>query len=72
MDLSPAWLLSSLCVGSIGTGLCIYGKKQLRLPQFLAGLVLVVDSALVPSTLWMIALAALALAGLWGWLRAGL
>jgi len=72
MDLSPAWLLASLCVGSVGTGLCVYGKKQLRLPQFLVGVVLMVDSALVPSVVWMLALAAVVLGGLWAWVRAGL
>ena len=72
MDLSPGWLLASLCVGSIGTGLFVYGKKQARLPQFLAGVLLILESAFVPSVPWMFVLAAAIIASLWGSVRAGL
>jgi hypothetical protein len=72
MDLSPGWLLASLCVGSIGTGLFVYGKKQVRLPQFLAGVFLILESAFVSSVPWMFTLAALILTALWGCVRAGL
>ena len=72
MDFSTPWLLSSLCVGSVGTGLFVYGKKQVRLPQLLAGIALVLESTFVPSVPWMLVLAALFLVGLWGVVRAGL
>jgi len=72
MDFSPGWLLASLLVGSVGTGLCVYGKKQTRLPQFLAGLALFAGSACVPSAAWMLVLAVVVLVALWGFLRAGL
>lgn len=71
MDFSPAWLLSSLCVGSVGVGFFVYGRKQARLPQFLAGVALLAESSFVPSVAWMLALAALILAVLWGALRVG-
>lgn len=72
LDLSPGWLLASLCVGSVGAGLFVYGKKEMRLPQFLAGVALILESAFVPSVPWMCALAAAVLLGLWGSVRAGL
>lgn len=71
MNFSPGWLLASLCVSSIGTGLFVYGKKQMRMPQFLAGVVLILESAFVPSVPWMFTLAAAILAGLWGIVRLG-
>lgn len=70
MDFSPAWILSSLCVGTLGFALFLYGKKQLRLPQLGAGLLLMGDSML-GSPAWMLALAALVLAGLALCVRAG-
>lgn len=72
MQLSAGWLFSSLCVSTVGLGFFVYGKKQTRLPQVLAGIALFLESALVPSSGWMFASAALVLAGLWAALRAGL
>ena len=49
MDLSPGWLFASLAVSTVGLGLFLYGKKQTRLPQFLVGLALLIESVSVPS-----------------------
>ena len=38
MDLDPGWLLLSLIPGGAGFVLFIYGKKQQRWPQLVAGL----------------------------------
>ena len=72
VELSTGWLLSSLFLGTVGLGLFLYGKKQTRLPQLLAGLTLIVESALVPSVAWMFAGAAVVLTALWAALRSGL
>lgn len=72
MNFSTGWLLSSLLVSSVGAGFFVYGKKQTRMPQLLAGILLVVESTFVPSWSWMLTSAGLVLAGLWGMLRAGL
>lgn len=72
MGFSLDWLLSSLVVGSAGFGFLMYGKKQSRLPQLLAGVALVVDSFVVASCGWMLAGAAAVLAALCGVLRAGM
>ena len=72
MSFTTGWLLASLLVSSFGLGFAVYGKKQLRLPQFLAGVLLLVDSTFVPSWRWMLGAAGLVLAILWGALRNGL
>ena len=55
MDLSPAALIASLLVSSAGFGLFLYGRKQDRIPQLLAGLVMMGCPYFVPGAL-----------GIWG------
>ena len=71
MNLSAGWLLSSLFVGTVGLGFFVYGKKQTRLPQLLAGIVLILESTFVPTPAWMFASAVLAIGALWAALRVG-
>jgi hypothetical protein len=42
MNFDPAWLLLSLVPGGIGFVLFVYGKKQQRWPQAVAGLLYMV------------------------------
>jgi hypothetical protein len=42
MNLDPTWLFLSLIPGGIGFVLCVYGKKQQRLPHFAAGILMMV------------------------------
>ena len=42
VDLDPTWLLLSLIPGGAGFVLFVYGKKQQRWPQLVAGLALMV------------------------------
>ena len=72
MEISAGWLFSCLMLSSIGFVLFRYGKKQARLPQVVAGLVLMVGSGFVSNTWWMLAGSALVLALLWFATRAGL
>ena len=71
VDFSPAWLLTSLLVSTVGLGFFLYGKKQTRLPQLVAGIVIMLESAFVPSPAWMVASAGVVLLALWALLRAG-
>lgn len=71
MNFSAGWLLSSVLVSSFGAGLSVYGKKQMRLPQFLAGVILFLESVFVPSWGWMLVSAGVVLVALWGAVRAG-
>ncbi len=71
MSFSPTWLFLSLIISGVGMALFIYGKKQGRIPQLVAGLVLMVYTYVVTSTLWMLVIAALILGGLWWVVRLG-
>jgi hypothetical protein len=42
MNFDPTWLFISIIPSSVGMGLFIYGKKQSRMPQLLAGIALMV------------------------------
>jgi hypothetical protein len=71
MDLDPANLLSGLVLSSIGFGLFIYGKKQRRSPQLLAGVLLMV-LPILPVWLWLQwAATGLVIGGTWYASRAG-
>ena len=69
MNLSPAWLLSSLLVSTVGLGFFLYGKKQTRIPQLLAGIALMIEATFIPSPGWMVASGLLVLGALWGAVR---
>lgn len=51
MDLDAASLFSGLVISSIGFGLFVFGRKQRRAPQLLAGVSLMVLPVL-PIWLW--------------------
>jgi len=53
MDITPAGLCIAVLFGAIGTGLFLYGRKQRRPPQLLAGIALMLFPGLVQETLWM-------------------
>jgi len=42
MDLTAGSLFVDMVVSTIGVGVCIYGRKQRRPPQFVAGVLLMV------------------------------
>jgi hypothetical protein len=65
VDLSSNWLLASLLVGTVGMGIFIYGKKQRRSPQLIAGIALMAISYVVSSPVWMSACAVLIVGALW-------
>ena len=71
MSFDPTWLFLSLIISGVGLALFIYGKKQGRIPQLVAGLILMGYTYIVTSTLWMIVLAALILGALWWAVRQG-
>ena len=71
MSLDPLWLFLSLIPGGIGFVLLIYGKKQLRWPQIVAGLALMVYPYFTPTVTSLIAVGTLLGALLWTVLRLG-
>lgn len=72
MELSAGFLCAMLVVSSVGFSFLLYGKKQMRIPQLVAGIVLIALPYLVGDALWMTGMAAILLAGLWFACRAGL
>jgi len=71
MSLDAGWLFLSILISAVGLGIFIYGKKQQRAPQLVAGLVLMGYSYFVSSTVWMLAIAAAVLAVLWSVVQLG-
>jgi hypothetical protein len=71
MSLDPTWLFLSFVTGGIGFVLLVYGKKQGRLPQILAGLAYMIYPYFVTSGVALL-LVGVAIAGaLWLALREG-
>lgn len=50
MHVDPTWLMLSLVVSGIGYVLFHYGRKQVRIPQLVAGVVLMVYPYFTPTT----------------------
>ena len=66
MDLSsPAALIASLMVGSIGLGLFLYGRKLQRMPQVAVGATLMVYPYFVTGVVPMLGIGGALLGGLW-------
>lgn len=71
MTLDATWLFLSLIPGGIGFVLFVYGKKQGRWPQLVAGLAFMVYPYFTPTVVSMTIVGALLGAGLWVALRGG-
>jgi hypothetical protein len=65
MDLDAASLVASLVVSSIGLVAFMYGRSQERLPQVVAGLLLMAFPYFVPNIFAMLGIAAAILLGMW-------
>jgi hypothetical protein len=71
MSLDPTGLWLSLVTGGIGSVLFIYGKKQDRWPQMIAGLAFFAYPYFVDSPLAVVAVGIALGAGLWYAIRQG-
>jgi hypothetical protein len=71
MNLDANALLLSLAIGSVGLGFFVYGKKQGRLPQMAAGVLLLVYPYFVSNLVAMAAIGAAVLLLMWVALRLG-
>lgn len=63
--------MAGFLVSAVGYGLFIYGKKQTRLPQLLAGIALMIFPGFVSSPLVMLAIGGALVGGMWAAVRAG-
>lgn len=71
MSFDPAALLLSLVMGGIGFVLLVYGRKQERWPQLVAGLVLMVYPYFVSGVAALVGIGVAICAALWLAVRAG-
>lgn len=71
MDFSAGSLFASLVIGTIGFGFFMYGKKQQRLPQLIAGVVLSVYPYFIGSVGWMVGIGVAVIAALMVVVRMG-
>jgi hypothetical protein len=72
VSFEPGQLFLSVVTGTIGLALFIYGKKQVRWPQMVVGLALMVYPYFLTGTMSIIAVGLALGALLWGMLRRGL
>jgi hypothetical protein len=71
VSLDPGILFFSLITSGVGFVLFMYGKKQGRGPQLVAGLVLMVYPYFVPDLLWNIVVFVVVVAVTWILVRQG-
>jgi hypothetical protein len=71
MSLDPGSLLLSFVIGLVGLALFIYGKKQQRTPQLIAGILFMVYPYFTPTFTSTFVVGALIGAGLWWAVRNG-
>ena len=65
MNLDPTWLFLSLIPSGIGFVLFVYGRKQQRWPQLLAGILFMIYPYFTPSILTMLLVGVALGTGLW-------
>jgi len=71
MNFDPTWLFLSLIPSGIGFVLFVYGRKQQRWPQLVAGLVLTVYPYLATSVTSLVIVGTAVCLALWLAIRAG-
>lgn len=71
MDFSPGSLFLNLIISGIGTVLLIYGKKQGRTPQMIAGAIYLVYPYFIDDVWTLLAIGLAVAAGLWWFVRQG-
>lgn len=71
VDLDANAILASIMIGTVGLGVFIYGKRQSRLPQMIAGVVLMAYPYFVSNVLLMAGIAMGLLVALWLVVRLG-
>jgi hypothetical protein len=71
MSFDPTFLFFDFIIGGVGLVLFIYGKKQQRLPQLVAGLLLMVYPYFVSTVPAILGVAAVIGVGLWWVIRVG-
>jgi hypothetical protein len=72
LDLSPAGLFAGFVVSTIGLSVFVYGKRAVRVPQLVGGVVMMALPCFVRGAGWTWALGAAAAGAVWAAVRLGL
>ena len=71
MSVDPTWLFLSLIPGGVGFVLLVYGRKQSRPPQIVAGLAFLVYPYFATTVTALVAVGVVIVVGLWLAIRMG-
>ena len=71
IEFTTGWMLAGLLVSTVGFGLFLYGKKQTRFPQLIAGIAMMVYPGFVASPMIMLVIGGVLVGGVWFAVRAG-
>jgi len=71
LEFTTGSLIVGLIASSVGLAFFLYGKKQTRPPQLVAGIILMALPVVLPDALWSSVCAAAIVGGLWLAVRAG-
>jgi len=71
MDIPTSSIVAGFLVSTVGFSLFLYGKKQTRLPQLIAGVLMMLLPFVLQDALWMSLVGAASIAGVWATVRAG-
>jgi hypothetical protein len=71
LNLSASWMFAGLIVSTVGFGLFLYGKKQTRLPQALAGIAMMIYPGFVASPALIYGIGVALCGGVWIAVRSG-
>ena len=72
MDFTPGYLIATLVISTVGFSLFLYGKKQARVPQLVAGCLLMVLPYFGGGAWLLSGIATAVVGGLWAAVRRGL
>ena len=64
-EFTTGWLFAGMLVSTVGFGLFLYGKKELRVPQLIAGLAMMVYPGFVASPAIILAIGVAMVGGVW-------
>lgn len=70
MDIPTGTIVAGFLVSTVGFSLFLYGKKQARLPQLVAGGLMMLLPFVLPGALWMSVAGAATVGGMWLAVRA--
>ena len=64
-------MVASFLISTVGFGFFLYGKKQMRVPQLVVGIAMMVYPYVITDSFWVVGIAMALVLGLWIAVRAG-